>query len=137
MENVFGIMSSVFRVLRKPMLLQPNKVAPVTMTCCFLHNVLLKSKTSRGIYTPTGTFDLEVEGNVVPGSSRMEQNDIASSQKLARKSALQSNPIDLASLTRARLPTTDGNSKKLDKSAQVAVHTTRYLPSTWQVPRSV
>jgi len=26
-ENIFGIMSSVFRVLRKPMLLEPNKVS--------------------------------------------------------------------------------------------------------------
>ncbi|KAK2578332.1 hypothetical protein KPH14_012633 [Odynerus spinipes] len=31
-ENVFGVMSAVFRVLRKPILLQPDKVTDIVMT---------------------------------------------------------------------------------------------------------
>lgn len=41
-ENVFGIMASVFRVFRKPMLLEPDKVTNVTLTCVLLHNFLLQ-----------------------------------------------------------------------------------------------
>ena len=37
-ENAFGIMSSVFRVLIKPMRLEPEKATKVTMTCVLLHN---------------------------------------------------------------------------------------------------
>lgn len=77
-EDVFGIMASVFRVLRKPTLLEPNKVALVTMTYCFLHNFLHKSKSLRGNYTPMGTFDQEVEGNFVAGSWRVEQDNMSS-----------------------------------------------------------
>lgn len=39
-ENAFGIISSVFRVLRKPMLLQPDKAELVVMTIVLLHNYL-------------------------------------------------------------------------------------------------
>lgn len=51
-ENVFGIMSSIFRVLRKPMLLSPEKATIVIMACVYLHNFLRKSKNSRSLYTP-------------------------------------------------------------------------------------
>lgn len=43
-ENVFGIMSSVFRVLRKPLLLEPQKAEVVVMTIVHLHNFLRKSR---------------------------------------------------------------------------------------------
>lgn len=36
-ENVFGIMSSVFRVLRKPILLSPEKTTNVVIACVLLH----------------------------------------------------------------------------------------------------
>lgn len=87
-ENAFGIMASVFRVLRKPMLLQPDKVALVTMSCVVLHNFLRRSKTSRSIYTPVGTFDSEDSGFVTEGSWREDSADVASMlplQKVPRK----------------------------------------------------
>lgn len=46
-ENGFGIISAVFRVLRKPMLLEPEKAELVVMTIIFLHNFLRKSHSSR------------------------------------------------------------------------------------------
>jgi hypothetical protein len=67
-ENAFGILASVFRVFRKPMLLQPNKVSIITMTCILLHNFLRRSKTSSTRYTPQGTLDVEIEGRAIPGS---------------------------------------------------------------------
>jgi hypothetical protein len=45
-ENVFGIMSSIFQVLCKPMLLSPEKATIIIMACIYLHNFLRKSKNS-------------------------------------------------------------------------------------------
>eukprot|EP00102_Acyrthosiphon_pisum_P018923 XP_016656133.1 PREDICTED: uncharacterized protein LOC107882382 [Acyrthosiphon pisum] len=78
-ENVFGIMSSVFRVMRKPMLLEPEKVTNITLTCALLHNYLKKSKSSSSKYSPNGIFDIEnEEGQIIPGTWRQEQNSMAS-----------------------------------------------------------
>jgi len=63
-ENVFGLPSSVFRVLRKPMLLEPVKAQPVAMTIAHLHNFLRSNSDSAAIYTPPGTFDYEENGRV-------------------------------------------------------------------------
>lgn len=91
-ENVFGIMSSVFRVLRKPILLSENRVTDITMTCTLLHNFLRRSKSSRSNYTPPGTFDTENENEDYSGSWRADQNGISSFlslRKVARKSGLE------------------------------------------------
>jgi len=69
-ENVFGILASVFRVFRSPMLLQPDKATLICMTCCLLHNFLRRSATSRKNYTPPGTFDYEEDGELIPGTWR-------------------------------------------------------------------
>lgn len=69
-ENAFGIVSSVFRVLRKPMLLQPEKAELVVMTCIYLHNFLRKSKTSNNLYCPQNTLDKEVNGQIIFGTWR-------------------------------------------------------------------
>lgn len=86
-ENVFGIMASVFRVLRKPMLLQPRKTSLVVLTCVLLHNFLRKSNTSCSNYTLPGTFDgedRENEGNVVSGSWRSDLDGLTSFLSLQR-----------------------------------------------------
>lgn len=49
-ENTFGIISAIFRVLRKPMLLQPQGATRVVHTCVYLHNFLKQSTTSRNLY---------------------------------------------------------------------------------------
>lgn len=49
-ENVFGIMSSKFRLLRKPLLLNPTKSSDVILACTYLHNFLIKSYLSRSFY---------------------------------------------------------------------------------------
>jgi hypothetical protein len=41
-ENAFGIMASRFGVFQKPMSLEPQKAATVTMAGCCLHNFLAK-----------------------------------------------------------------------------------------------
>lgn len=77
-ENAFGIMSSIFRIFRRPMLLNPEKVTSITMACALLHNFLRKSKTSSSNYCPQGTFDSEKEGEIIPGSWRQNHNNEAS-----------------------------------------------------------
>ena len=58
----------MFRVLRKPMLLEPGKAQLVAMTIVCLHNFLRRSPDSAAIYTPPGTFDYEENGRVIEGS---------------------------------------------------------------------
>jgi len=58
-ENVFGISSSVFRVVRKPIILsEPEKVEVVVIAVAHLHNFLRKMN-SVNIYTLSGKFDRE------------------------------------------------------------------------------
>ncbi|XP_074039919.1 uncharacterized protein [Leptinotarsa decemlineata] len=89
-ENVFGISSAVFRILRKPMLLEPEKAELVVMTIVLLHNFLRRNKQSRTLYNPTGTFDADVDGQFVPGNWRETLNEKMSSlipiRTLPRKS---------------------------------------------------
>jgi hypothetical protein len=63
-ENLFGLASSVLRVLRKPILLEPEK-AQLVITIACLHNFLRRSPDSAAIYTPPGTFVYEENGRVI------------------------------------------------------------------------
>jgi hypothetical protein len=82
-ENAFGVLSSVFRVLRKPMLLQPDIARTITLAVLYLHN-FLRAGTSRAIYNPIGTFDSEQQGEAVPGSWRNNTSS-CSMQNLPRQ----------------------------------------------------
>ncbi|KAH9645070.1 hypothetical protein HF086_005615 [Spodoptera exigua] len=73
-ENTFGILVTKFRVFKKPIQLQPEKAAIVTMTCILLHNFLRRSSTSLYVYTPHGTIDIYDNSDMLvqPGSWRQE-----------------------------------------------------------------
>jgi hypothetical protein len=88
-ENAFGILASVFRVFRKPMLLQPNKVSIITMTCILLHNFLRRSKTSSTRYTPQGTLDVEIEGR----EDQTEMSSFLPLTRIARKPSMEATTI--------------------------------------------
>lgn len=85
-ENAFGILSVVFRILRKPLLLDPDKAKKVTLTCVNLHNYLRKSKTSKLSYSPPGTFDVEDidTGTITPGRWRTNERESTSLLPLTR-----------------------------------------------------
>jgi hypothetical protein len=68
-ENVFGIISAVFRVLRQPMLLEPDNASLVVMAIVH-HNFLRNNEDSYKLYTPLWTFDEDEQGHVRPGSWR-------------------------------------------------------------------
>lgn len=58
-ENTFGIMASVFRVLREPLLLQPEKINSIVLACDNLYNFLRRSELSKNLYCPPDIFDTE------------------------------------------------------------------------------
>ncbi|XP_011884009.1 PREDICTED: uncharacterized protein LOC105571142, partial [Vollenhovia emeryi] len=94
-ENVFGTVSSVFRVLRKPVLLEPEKAELVVMTIACLHNFLRRQSAT--IYTPPGTFDYEENGQLIRGSWRALENktptSLLSIRRVPRKSSLKAKEI--------------------------------------------
>ena len=79
-ENTFGILSSKFRIFRRPIVANPYKVTRITKAACCLHNYLKISEASSSAstrpYCPPGYVDQEDQaGNVVPGDWREEIGD--------------------------------------------------------------
>lgn len=61
------------------------------MAVAHLHNFLRKSTSSVNIYTPNGSFDREVDGEIIEGNWRSENNNLTSLlsiRNLPRRSAL-------------------------------------------------
>lgn len=75
-DNTFGVLSAVFKVLTKPIILEPAKSAIVIRSCLLLHNFLMKSDSSKDIYCPPGLLDTYIDGGIVTqGSWRHENQD--------------------------------------------------------------
>lgn len=78
-ENAFGILSSRWRVFRRPMEVLPSNAILVTKATVLLHNFLRKTDTDdnstrKTMYIPPGYLDRDDhEGNVVPGDWRFEE----------------------------------------------------------------
>lgn len=72
-ENVFGILSARFRVLRRNVELSKEKVTQIVCAVCVLHNFIMSSTQSASAYAPNGSFDVENEdGTITPGNWRNE-----------------------------------------------------------------
>jgi hypothetical protein len=69
-ENVFGILTSRFRVFERPIALLPDTVDLVTKASCALHNWL--RTTNITVYLPPGAVDTKDYNarNVIPASWR-------------------------------------------------------------------
>ena len=70
-ENTFGIMSTKFRIFRRSIIANPDKVTEITKAACCLHNYLrtceMHNAPSNCCYCPPGYVDREDnEGNVIP-----------------------------------------------------------------------
>lgn len=88
-ENVFGVMASVFRVFKQPMVLEPEKASNVTLACVLLHNFIRRSPSVASFYNPVGTFDTDVNSEVILGLWRNDETGLTSFlplKKSARKS---------------------------------------------------
>lgn len=88
-ENVFGILCSVFRIFQRPMMLHPDKAQKLVMTCLYLHNFLRRQKESRTKYMPSQSIDREdLSSNAVTaGSWRNEANKFQGIRNLERRAA--------------------------------------------------
>lgn len=72
-ENVFGLLASVFRVFRKPIEIKvENTVIDIVLACVYLHNFLRSQSDAARYYSPQGCFDNEdaSTGELIPGSWR-------------------------------------------------------------------
>ena len=67
-ENAFGIIADRWRVFRKELLLEPEKVKVITYSVLILHNFLRSEPTTGKIYIPTNLIDLDDGcGTVISG----------------------------------------------------------------------
>lgn len=95
-ENSFGILGAVFRVLRAPIALQNvENVIKVVKACCVLHNFRRRDAESRHAYGSPGTFDYEdtTNGVLTPGSWRNETDAAANNTPGLRPLAKQGSNI--------------------------------------------
>jgi hypothetical protein len=56
-ENSFGILVSRFGVLQRPIALSPQKDQTIDLTCCYLHNYLLRNQAQT--YISRGSVDTD------------------------------------------------------------------------------
>jgi hypothetical protein len=72
-ENVFGIISSRFKIFRRPIELNPTGAQNITFACCVLHNYLVDNSQKQ--YISNDSVDVEMpNGQVVPAEWRQEIN---------------------------------------------------------------
>lgn len=72
-ENAFGLLSSVFRVFRKPIEVKiDDTVSDIVCACVCLHNFLRAQHDSHRYYSPPGSFDTEdaCTSQIIPGTWR-------------------------------------------------------------------
>lgn len=94
-ENVFGLLATVFRVFRKPISLHPKKVESVVLSCISIHNFLRRDAKSVRAYTPPGTFDVEdlETGIITPGSWRSDDNCLLDLQRVPRNAPQEAKEV--------------------------------------------
>lgn len=71
-DNVFGILASVFRVLHTKIDINLDHVKCIAMACCYLHNFMRRNTKSRSHCSPSASFDFDDVNTetMVPGSWR-------------------------------------------------------------------
>lgn len=85
-ENSFGILASVFRILHTTINVDLKHVQSIVLACAYLHNFLRRNTTAQALYSPPGSFDREDidVGTVTPGSWRLDEQHLADLRKLGR-----------------------------------------------------
>ncbi|XP_065844727.1 uncharacterized protein [Oscarella lobularis] len=81
-ENAFGIMASRFRIFRRVIIADPEKVTKITQATFVLHNYLIiseqKSSQQDHLYCPSNYVDQEDDsGHFIPGQWREEDRSSA------------------------------------------------------------
>lgn len=77
-ENCFGILSSRWRILRKPIIASLDTVESITKAVVVLHNWIMGHQCSSTNYCPSDYVDKEDEnGNIIPGQWRRDLDNLA------------------------------------------------------------
>lgn len=94
-ENAFGLLTSVFRILHKTIDLNLENTKKVVMVCAYLHNLLRRSTQNENLYSPPGVFDNEDTdtGIVVPGSWRNSTVTLTGLQSMPRNSCRKAKKV--------------------------------------------
>ena len=83
-ENVFGIAASRFRVLRRPIIGQVDKVIKITKAIVSLHNFLMSLSTDDNYnYCPLSYADRNTGEGFIPGEWRRDADNITGVQELS------------------------------------------------------
>ena len=49
----------MFRISRKPLIVQPSAAEDITLACAYLHNFLRRNSAAKQLHSPPGTLDFE------------------------------------------------------------------------------
>lgn len=94
-ENTFGVLTGRFRVLKRTIPLEPEKVEKIVLACCYLHNFLKRRHLTT--YLTAGLLDQEDgNGNIIAGSWRespqlsgLDRSSVATQQKKLKDDKLE------------------------------------------------
>lgn len=88
-ENVFGICSARFRILRRSVELPPRNMKKILCAIAVLHNFIMSRKESLDIYAPRGTFDFDnADGTIIQGNWRSERSDFMPLERVPKRMSL-------------------------------------------------
>jgi hypothetical protein len=84
-ENAFGIAATRFRILRRPIIANVEKVKVLTKAVVALHNFLMSNNSANAHrYCPINYTDQERGTGITSGEWRNEENDILGLQPLGQ-----------------------------------------------------
>ncbi|KAM7311775.1 protein ALP1-like [Ixodes scapularis] len=71
-ENAFGVLANRWQIYRSPLRHDPKRATDIVLATVALHNFLRSKRTTRQLYTPSDSLDVEdiLTGNVRNGSWR-------------------------------------------------------------------
>lgn len=91
MENAYGILSSRFKIFKRSVNLDPQKVSKIVLACCHLHNYL--SKSEKYIRNNDADFENMNTGEIRPGSWRTESQELISTPRLRGNPTIEAKAV--------------------------------------------
>jgi len=84
-ENAFGLLASVFRTFRKPLIVKPSTAEDITLACVYLHNFLRRNSVTKQLHSHQEHLILKTltNGTVIEGEWRREIQNNSRMVKLA------------------------------------------------------
>lgn len=90
-KNAFGILSSRFKIFRRSVNLDPQKVSKIVLACCHLHNYL--SKSEKYIRNNDVDFENINTGDIRPASWRTESQELIPTPRLRGNPTIEAKAV--------------------------------------------